>query len=133
MLRGLPGNNTRSVLVREQLLDEHLPSVMHIGIHPSSRRIHHSPSSGSAPISRHSRDSSIVPKWNATMHMYEINIRHLFLDIDGDQPNSIWRVLLLSFSSSWAVIYRVALQHNLVHERNGVVFKILLGHATQTF
>ena len=61
------------------------------------------------------------------MHMYEMNIKHLFLDIDGDQPNSSWRVLLLSFSSSWAVIYRVALQHNLVHERNGVVFKILLG------
>ena len=35
MLRGLPGINTRSVLVREQLLGEDLPSVMHIGIHPS--------------------------------------------------------------------------------------------------
>ena len=35
MLRGLPGINTRLVLVREQLLGEHLPSVMHIGIHPS--------------------------------------------------------------------------------------------------
>ena len=33
--RGLPGINTRSVLVREQLLGEHLPSAMHIGIHPS--------------------------------------------------------------------------------------------------
>jgi hypothetical protein len=35
MLRGLPENNTRSVLVKEQLLGEHLPSVVYIGIHPS--------------------------------------------------------------------------------------------------
>ena len=35
MLRGLPENNTRSVLVREQSLGEHLPSVVHIGIHSS--------------------------------------------------------------------------------------------------
>ena len=30
MLRGLPGINTRSVLVREQLLGEHLPSAIHL-------------------------------------------------------------------------------------------------------
>ena len=71
MLQGLPGINTRSVLVREHSLSEHLSSVVHIGIHPSSRCVHYSPSSGSAPSSRHSRGSSIVPKRNATMHMYE--------------------------------------------------------------
>ena len=31
-------------------------------IHPSSRCVHHSPSSGSAPSSRHPRGSSVVPK-----------------------------------------------------------------------
>ena len=46
---------------------------------------------------------------------------HLFLDIDGGQPNSSWRVLLLSFSSSWTVIYRVGILSILTHKRAGVM------------
>jgi len=59
------------------------------------------------------------------MHMYETNIIHLFLDIDGDQPNSSWRVLLLSFSSCWAVIYRVGILSILTHKRAGCVAFLL--------
>ena len=43
-------------------------------IHPSSRCVHHSPSSGSAPTSHPPCDSSIAPEWNATMHMYECKV-----------------------------------------------------------
>ena len=41
---------------------------------PSSRRVHHSPSSGSAPTSHPPCGSSIAPEWNATMHMYECKV-----------------------------------------------------------
>jgi hypothetical protein len=70
MLRGLPGIRLKLVLVRWNPLGEHLP-ISHLfdpsifGMDPPNSIF------GFGSTSGPSRVSASVPKWGATMHMYE--------------------------------------------------------------
>ena len=128
MLRGLPGINTRSVLVREYSLGEHLPKG----------RAHRDPSV-------HLLDVSTIHRLLARLQRHILHVIHLSYLNEMQQyicMNAKLRVVqrfrcyyfsftiklqsnktqvkktTISFSTHWAVIYRVVFRFTLLHKMN---------------
>ena len=134
MHRNLPRINTRSVLVKRQLLSEHLPSVVHRG--PSI----------------HLLDVSTIHRLLARLQRHILHVVHLSYLYKMQQcicMNTEFRVAqrfrfyyfsftiklqsnktqvkktTISFSTYWAVIYRVGILSILTHKRAGCVVFLL--------